>query len=187
MAIDNGTNTVGLVIVDHDLRDGISKVIYAETLVADKTAYSKYEGRLLLRGSLPARLEVIRDFMDDMLDEFDPDLVACESPFAHVHAHAYAALTASMTVIDEAVYNYRPALEFVSVSPGQAKRAVIKGKFKSEKEAIREAILKDKNITSDREVDLHSLDEHCIDAIAVARAVAIRQIRLVSLEEFINR
>lgn len=174
MGIDNGSNTVGVSIVDHDLRNRRSTVVFARTVQADKTAYERFAGKREHRGNLAARIEVIREFIYEVLDEYDPDIVGCESPFSHLHVQSYGVLLTTMNAIDDCVYNYCPTLEFAKVPPGKAKKAVCPpGKYRNDKDLIRSFILEDEQIVAGEDVILESLDEHCIDGIAVARCLAL--------------
>lgn len=174
MGIDNGSNTVGVSIIDYDLRTGISTVIYSRTLTADKTAYDIFSGRLEQRGKLDARIQVIRRFIFEILDEFDPDIVGCESPFSHLHVQSYGVLLTTMNAIDDCVYQYNPTLEFAKVPPGKAKKAVCPpGKYRNDKDQIRQFILDNPDILEADQVNLMLLDEHCIDGIAVAICLAL--------------
>lgn len=174
MGIDNGSNTVGVSIIDHDLSTGISTVIFARTLTADKSAYDIFSGMLEQRGKLAARIQVIKQFIYEILDEFDPDVVGCESPFSHLHVQSYGVLLTTMNAIDDCVYRYSPTLEFAKVPPGKAKKAVCPpGKYKNDKELIRQYILDDPTILEGEGVNLMLLDEHSIDGTAVARCLAL--------------
>jgi len=174
MGIDNGSNTVGGVIVDHDLMTRVSTVIHARTVQADKTAYERHSGIRAARDNLAARLLVIDDFIYEMLDEFDPHIVGCESPFMHLHAQSFAVLTTCLNLIDRRVYTYDPTIEFAKIPPGRAKKSVCpKGKYRNDKDLIRQFILDDPLIVAGEGVDLEALDEHSIDGIAVARCLAL--------------
>lgn len=178
LGIDNGTNTVGIVILEHDIRTGVSVVTRAETFKADRTSASRYPDMDYYGDGFTARLRAIREYMTTVLEDEDPDAVAIETPFARrAFVSSYKALSLSLDYIQEAVYDYRPALEFIGISPYTAKAAVIpKGRdFKTEKDHIRDCILADPTIVAGSGVVLCELDEHAIDAIAVARAVALRE------------
>ncbi|MNY12096.1 hypothetical protein D3C86_1451620 [compost metagenome] len=128
--------------------------------------------------TLVARLKTIQRYMRTVLEDEDPDSVAIETPFARrAFVSSYKALSMSLDYIQTAVYDYRPGLEFVGISPYTAKAAVIpKGSnFKTEKDYIRDCILADPTIVAVDGINLRTLDEHSIDAIAVARAVALRE------------
>jgi Holliday junction resolvasome RuvABC endonuclease subunit len=174
VGIDNGTNTVGFTVIDHNLRTGISTVVFAETITADRSAYIRFPGVAAHRSKLHARLQVIRPWIADLLEEHDPDIVGCESPFAHLGISTYATLLKSMDAIEDEVYDYRSTLDFVKIPPGKAKKAVCPpGQYKNDKEEIRQFILKDDRIVAGSGIVLDLLDEHCIDGIAVARCLAL--------------
>lgn len=174
MGIDNGSNTVGGVIIDHHLQTNVSTVMFARTVTADRSAYERFSGRRASRGNLEARLEVIDEFMYDMLDEWNPHAVGVESPFMHLHAQSFAVLTSCMKVIDDRVYRFNPTIEFAKVPPGRAKKAVCPiGKYRNDKDLIRQFILDDPLIVAGEGVDLEALDEHSIDGITVARCLAL--------------
>lgn len=178
LGIDNGTNTVGVVILDHDIRTGVSVVTRAETFKADRTSGTLYPDMDFYEDTLRARLRTIQRYMSTVLEDEDPDSVAIETPFARrAFVSSYKALSMSLDYIQNAVYDYRPGLEFVGISPYTAKAAVIpKGtNFKTEKDFIRTCILAERDIVAAPGIRLSELDEHSIDAIAVARAVALRE------------
>ena len=172
LGVDNGTDTVGIAVVDHHLATGLSKVIHAETLTASRTAYTRHEGRLDARGKMHARLDVISTFFWEVLNEFDPDVVGCESPFQHLHAQSFAALTTAMNGLSSTTFDYCTTLEFSKISPGSAKKAVCPvGQYGNSKEHIREMIGINNDIEFVDGLLLNNLDEHAVDAIAVAHAV----------------
>lgn len=178
LGIDNGTNTVGIVMLDHDIRTGVSIVTRAETFKADRTSGTRYPDMEFYEDTLRARLRTIQGYMSTVLEDEDPDSVAIETPFARrAFVTSYKALSMSLDYIQNAVYDYRPGLEFVGISPYTAKAAVIpKGSnFKTEKDFIRDCILAEPDIIAGPGINLRSLDEHSIDAISVARAVALRE------------
>lgn len=178
LGIDNGTNTVGIVMLDHDIRTGVSTVTRAETFKADRTSGTLYPDMDFYEDTLRARLRTIQRYMTTVLEDEDPDSVAIETPFARrAFVSSYKALSMSLDYIQDAVYDYRPGLEFVGISPYTAKAAVIpKGtNFKTEKDFIRTCILAERDIVAAPGINLRDLDEHSIDAISVARAVALRE------------
>lgn len=173
LGIDNGTDTVGIAVVDHHLVTGLSTVVHAETLTASRTAYTRHEGKLDARGKLYARLDVIATWFWEVLNEFDPDVIGCESPFQHLHAHSFAVLTTAIDNLSSVAFQYCTTLEFSKISPGAAKKAVCPvGQYGNSKEHIREMIGKNKDIVFGEGVKLDDLDEHSVDAIAVAHAEA---------------
>lgn len=177
--IDNGTNTMGVIISDHHLKTGESDIIFAKTITADRTAYLRHPGIAQNRGKLEARIEVLKPFVRDIFEEFDPDVVGIESPFSHIGVHAYTTLLMSMIAVADEAYEHRSTMDFIKVSPGKAKvRTCPPGKFvtngpnKTTKEDIRRFILANPKISSSVGINLEELDEHCIDGISVEQYLA---------------
>lgn len=175
LCIDNGTNTLGAVILDTDLRERLSTVIYANTIQADRTAYHRFEGIMQRHGQLEARLEVLGEYTWEVLQEFDPHLVAVEAPFINPRRPgAVTPLTRAMERLRRTVRRFDEGMEFLEVPPFSAKRAVLKkGKWNSDKNSIRDAVLALDDIQCAQGIDLRQLDEHCIDAVAVGEFVAL--------------
>lgn len=174
LCIDNGTDTVGAIVSEHDLRTGVSDIIYARTLTASRGAYQRHAGLARNRGLLEARFAEIRPFIAEILEEYDPMVVGIESPFSHLGIDTFRKLCQSLDLVDDTVYRYDKTLDFIKVSPGKAKKAacppgkyVSNGPNKTTKEDIRAFILDNPKIISTVGIDLSRLDEHCIDGIAV--------------------
>lgn len=175
MGIDNGTSLVGISILEHDLRNGVSTVIESKTIDGSKFDYRDRSLLIATRGEMMARIRVIQDVLTDWLEFHDPHLVAIESPFSHIHVDSFKKLTISLTAYHDTVYRYNPLLEFLKVPPGSAKKCVIpKGtKYDSDKGFIRSCILSSSDILEGPGVYLEDLGPDAIDSIAVARYGAL--------------
>lgn len=167
--IDNGTNTVGLVVSDSDIRTKEINIIFSETFVAADHV-DKYAALAYLKGDLVARLAAVGDWLLDRLDEFDPDQVGIERPFSHIHVDSFRKLVLSLARLEKACEEYRPSMEVILIPPGSAKRAAIPKhlKYNSDKDFIRTCLLNDPLITSSRG-PLTSCSEHEIDGVAVVK------------------
>lgn len=176
--IDNGTNTPGVVINDHNLKTGVSTIVFAQSMVASKAAYDFHPGVTAHRGKLAARLLEIRPWWAEILEEYDPDVIGCESPFAHLGIDTFVSLLDSMDVFETETYRHRDTLQFIGIPPGRAKKAACpEGQYSNDKEMIRQFILKDERIVAGPGIVLDQLDEHCIDATAVTRCLALHAAR----------
>lgn len=167
LAIDNGTNTLGTVVADIDLGTAPMHVIYADTCTANDTA-DRHQWVADMHGNRFARYEVLFDYMSELLNEYDPDIVVIEAPFMHRRPESFATLRESLYVLRQAVMEYRPALHIELVPPILAKKAVGMKVFTQGKESVRDAVLRLKDVTYVEDVNPTQLDEHCIDAVAVA-------------------
>ena len=186
MAIDNGSNTLGLSICDLDLNTGLLHVVYSETCTAAKTT-SRYGAIFETHGARFARYRVLEDFIADTLEEFQPDNVSVESPFcSRFHVESFAVLREALLVIRNTVMDYYVHLDFRLVTPTEAKRAVGIAKTKRKrgvkvdnKAIARDAVLALHDVVYHNEIDQFELDEHCIDSIAVAKFEAKRVMDIV--------
>lgn len=166
LAIDNGTNTLGAVIADIDLRTGHMTVVFAETCNASLTAH-RWNNVAELHGDRFARYRVLRLFLLDVMDQYDPDAVIVEGPFMHLHAEAFGKLRESLYLIRETAYEHYEQLTVSIVAPMSAKKAVKASSYTQGKNPVRDAVLNLKDVSYVNGVIPEMLDEHCIDAVAV--------------------
>jgi Holliday junction resolvasome RuvABC endonuclease subunit len=112
-----------------------------------------------------ARLYHLDDSLGDILEEFRPHMVICESNYKGRFADAYATLVECVAVIRNVLYRYDPTMPLLMVDPMSAKKAAgVVGKFKDKMDVTR-ALKKRTDIVWG--VDIDSLDEHSVDAVAI--------------------
>ncbi len=176
IGIDNGTTQVGMSVFDYDLRSNTLTVIHTEAYNPGDDAYEVYPYIEKYVGKTKARVMRIRDWFKDRLEEFNPHVVGCESPFAHIHPPAYAALLMSIGALEEVCIDYSPSLEFIKVPPGTAKKEILHGglKYNNDKEIVRQAILTHPSIRTALLIDLKLISADESDSIAVGYCVARR-------------
>ena len=167
LGIDNGTDTLGTVIADIDIRRDVMDVVHAETCTASKTA-NRWQSVTEIHGARFARYRALRLYLDDLLEEHQPDAIIVEGPFMHIHAESFAKLRESLYMIREAAMEYHPLVQVHVVAPMSAKKAVKAKHYDKGKDPVRDAVLALKDVYYDDSIDPHILDEHTIDAIAVA-------------------
>jgi len=181
--IDPGTDTLGyaIVIMDVDtLKISLEKV---DTYFAAK-ATRKLPDLGDLLGPRTVRLDWHRDNLIEQFKEDKPHTVTVESPFLGRFATAFEALIECRTAIRRAILTYRDSLSMELIDPLSVKKAMgaltpfpkgkkaKKGKRRKKatgktKEEIKLALMKLKDVDWG-DHDLTALDEHSIDAIAVA-------------------
>lgn len=100
-----------------------------------------------------------------------PWAVGCEAPFFNrLMPSAYGSLTEVVTIIQSACMGFNPYTRFELLSPQSVKKSVgVAGK--KGKDVMRDAVLADTPMSSKLLVDINTLDEHAIDALAVARCM----------------
>lgn len=116
------------------------------------------------------RLLQIASFIEDVIGEID--VVAVEAPFFFFKKpQAFAALIEAMTCIEYNILRCRPNLPLVKIEPTLVKKLVKAKDYKS-KDAVTAAVGELFGSRDDLQcdVELSRLDEHAIDAVAVAIA-----------------
>lgn len=184
IGIDNGTSALGLCVLDYHFEQDLAKVMDLSTIVPKDMAYTAYPLERARRGDNAARRLWIRDHVRDYLEEFEPDVVAIETPFIGGRAtlNNYAPLTLSLEGLIDTVYDYADDydrhIEVERVSPFEAKRSVtpVGVKFNADKMVVLPNIKKIKNIDLNNfRLEDYSLD--AVDGVAIAYTVVTRLAR----------
>jgi len=138
----------------------------SQTYIGSKLGMSKEIAEVF--GDKFARIECHKQNIKRIFSEINPSVVVCESPFYNSRRpNAFAALTDVVGAIRYACFEYSALLSLELVDPPTAKIAV-GAKGNGKKEQILEAILKLGNLAYKGIRPLETLDEHEIDAIAIA-------------------
>lgn len=115
-----------------------------------------------------ARIEAHKQNIISILCDVNPVSIVCESPFYNSRRpSAFSALTEVVCAIRYACFEYSRFLGLELVDPPSAKIAA-GAKGNAKKEQVQEAIFKLTNLNYKGDVGLENLDEHSIDAIAIA-------------------
>ena len=175
IAIDPGSNTLGLSVFDVNLVTMEESVLEAVTFNGEKlSARSPYVNEV--HGDKFARLKAHEENLVRLMFKWKPNAVICESPFLGRFPQAFAALTETLSMIRRAVYAYDPTICLETVDPPTAKLAVgVSGKGK-DKEDVRQGVLKlrEQGVKFNMVARLEDLDEHSIDSIAVGHHKYLR-------------
>lgn len=165
--IDPGTDTLGVSVLDVDLTSGQVSVLDARTFVA-KRCLANYRDLANVHGERMARLAAHEDNLVGYFKTWHPHSIISESPYMGKFPQAFAALTECMTAIRRAVWRYDQDLSLLEVDPPTAKKAVGAPGRGGDKDAVKKALLQLTTLCNPNGVPLPQLDEHSIDAIAVA-------------------
>lgn len=119
------------------------------------------------------RLERLRRALCGVLEHYKPAIVAHETPFYNrFRPMAFGALVEVVDAIKYAVYEVTPFSIITGVEPMLVKKAVNASKGKG-KDPVKEGVRGTPSIMSRLAVDLDTLDEHSIDAVAVGYATLL--------------
>lgn len=172
MAIDPGTNTLGISILSRDLTTNIINLEYSTTLVAENML-NPYAGVVEHYGIRFAKLYALQNSLSYLMREFQIDDVVSESPYLGRFPQAFAALTEAMCMIRAAILQYNPYINLTTIDPATIKMLCgVSGKS-SDKTLMQRSILSladTGRLSVDVTVPLLELDEHSIDSIAAGYA-----------------
>lgn len=177
--IDPGSVTLGIGIVDYDLKTGETVIVEARTFDAGKAIrHEPYPLLTQVHGDRFARLRAHEDSLAASMALWSPHRVISESPYMGRFPQAFAALTEVMTAIRNAVYRYDPFMSLALSDPMTVKQAVgvdtkgqRRGKADLSKEAVQaglKALISSGQVRYAAATPFLNLDEHSVDAICAA-------------------
>ncbi len=167
IGIDPGTDTLGIASITFDVRDARITETRAVT----------YHGSKLIKGGWMedvhgarfARIQALRETLGHWLRLKNPQYMTSESPFFNrMRPQAYGALTEIVYALKMEVFDHAPDLELVMVDPPRVKNAV-GAKGNAGKDEVKAGVLAIPHLNYVGLPALADLDEHSIDAIAVAK------------------
>lgn len=169
LAIDPGTTTLGIAIVDYNHVDDTYLVEHATTIPIGKL-FAECVSLIETQSEKAAKLRTVQTSVLNMLMAWNPSAVVSEGPYMGSFPSAYAALVECVSNIRFAVEQFNPFYKLAVFDPASVKKSVgVSGKS-GDKELVRKALARMPNLLWVSDLTLNSLDEHSVDAIAVAIA-----------------
>lgn len=166
LSIDPGTDTLGIAILDVDVLNLSVYLTYATTLHGAKGARN-YPHISDTFGNRQAKFHSHKLQIARILRESRPNCVISEAPFMGRFPQAFEALVECLYMLREVVAEYNPSLCLESIDPPTVKKAVgVTGKGGG-KDPVKKCVLALDKLINTSGIDLTTLDEHAIDAIAV--------------------
>lgn len=168
IGIDPGSQTLGLSVLSFDL--GTYEIVQtqAQTFQGDRLPYfDKHIAEV--HGERLARIYAHRQNLVNLFLHYRPISVACESPFFNARRpNAFAALMEVMNEIRNAVMQYNPYLQLVTIDPPTVKKSVGAPGNADKTGVLAALILKQSELRLSDQSQPNCLDEHSVDATAVA-------------------
>jgi Holliday junction resolvasome RuvABC endonuclease subunit len=166
VGIDPGSETLGM----GALRVDVVKLEIIEstafTFVGSKLAKDTWFGDT--HGARAERIAAHEDNLVEIFEYYRPNLVASESPFySQFRPQAYGALTETVDAIRSALWRYDCWLSLFMIDPPSVKKAV-GATSHAKKDEVKAALMRLPDLNYNGPVALEMLDEHSIDALAVA-------------------
>lgn len=166
VGIDPGTTKLGFAQLHYNVDNYDIVGCEAETLLGEKLPGSDWLESLY--GARFRRIEAYREVLKYRFDLASPVIIASESPFINVkRPAAYGALTEIVYAIKLAVVAHNSWRPLHLLPPSMVKNAV-GAKGNADKDAMQVALSKLPAIASTCMSSISALDEHSIDALAVA-------------------
>lgn len=166
VGLDPGTETLGVGIITFDVRTLWIEKTTALTLKGSKCRMNP--SMIESHSERFARIDTLGLNILDILHYHKPIAVVCESPFFNSkRPQAFSALIEATAMIRYTVWRYDPSIGLCLVDPPSVKQAV-GAKGNAGKDDVQKAVLTIGELNYQGLLPLSSLDEHSIDAIAVA-------------------
>lgn len=186
LGIDPGTNTLGTAILDVNICHRIITVADARTYVGTSMA-SEYAYYSEVHGSRAARLKAHEENLFNLMYETKPHWVICESSYMGKFAQAYMALTECICAIQRSLYRYNPTLPLQMVDPTTVKKSTgMTGRLRG-KDPVKEALADLSYLRYAPGIRLELMDEHSVDAVAVAHVRACEVIQCLKESPYEHR
>lgn len=167
LGIDPGTDTLGIALIEFDIRTFEIRGSEAKTYKGAKMLEPWIEE---VHGSRFARIHAHQKNLARILNLVKPAYMAAESPFfSRAHPQAYGALTEIVFALGQVAFAYDPFLEISYIDPPSVKNSVGQ-KGNADKHQVREALMAMPALKYSGRIPLGSLDEHSTDSLAVANA-----------------
>ncbi len=165
--IDPGTNMLGFSALSIDLRTSEIVSVFATSFksehMIDRDTFITATHNERISKILAQKKNLVQQFCF-----YRPFVVACENPFINrLRPAAYGPLVEIVFAIRSAVIEYSDYIKFLTYEPSIVKKTVGAGHI-SGKEEVKFAICNNPELSPNAYTNLSGLDEHAIDALAVA-------------------
>ena len=165
MGVDPGGNT-GIGIIDLSNKEDMH-LVFATTLNAEYLSRS-YKYFSELHGEKLGKQHALYQSIRGTMFTFEPDYVICEKAFYNPHRPmAYASLIENISIGRRALNDYRHDLPLEGIDAALVKKNLQVSGNSSDKDLVRNRVKKI-NLHVDNQDYFETLDEHAIDAIAIA-------------------
>jgi Holliday junction resolvasome RuvABC endonuclease subunit len=168
LSLDPGSETMGICILKY--LPSTKTITHADAFTVYGSKLCKNVVSVDLRDHVLLRINAHKENLINVLLSERPDEVIAESSFFNPRRpHAYGVLIQVMDAIRAAAHVYEPYMQVHLIPPSCVKIAV-GAKSGDDKNPVRTAVLDLPDLNYDGDIPIDKLDEHSIDALAVAYA-----------------
>lgn len=166
LALDPGSRTLGLAVLEYDFETGKLHVLFTRCLDVDEGLKSlRYMEDLI--GTRLTRLKIIADFLKNQIEEWEPSTIIMETPYMGSHAQAFKILVEVMRTIEQCVLAYSNGIPLEKIDPSTVKKTIgVKGNC-GDKDLMLIAVKAIDYLVVEDGIDLDTITEHEVDGIAV--------------------
>jgi Holliday junction resolvasome RuvABC endonuclease subunit len=166
LGIDPGSSTLGVACLSVDVQTLEIACTQAITFTASKLSINPWMEQV--HSARFARIAAHKENLKNVFGCCLPVAIVCESPFYNpTRPGAYSALVETLDAIRQAVWEYDQCMPLDLIDPPTVKQCV-GGKGNADKDEMKRLILNLPNLNFSGSIPLQMVDEHSIDAIAVA-------------------
>lgn len=169
LSIDPGGTTMGIALSEYDNDTDSFKVIHSTTFNFAKML-RLYPHIELVYGDIFGKTILLELTINRLLKEWCPNYVVCESGYMGKFVTTFASLTKCLTIVRLAVYKYDSEMILHTLDPATVKVKMAVSGQSGDKDLMRNALIRNKNIIFSDDVDVLKLDEHSVDAICIGFA-----------------
>lgn len=167
IGIDPGSSQLGIGAIEIDMDTFMITSSIAWTIVGEKLM-PKNSWAEELHGARYVRINALQKELLRVFNSYMPNFIASESPFYNQRRpQAYGALTEVICAVRSAVVSYDAWRKLDLIDPPTVKNAV-GAKGNADKDMVKKAISLIPELKYNGNRPLQELDEHSIDALAVA-------------------
>ena len=167
IGFDPSVDNMGVGILEVDIRT--YKVICAQSFtLKGKDHVKRYAHIAKIHGDRVAKLHGHYNAILNIFDQWDPHAVAIETPFLGRFPAAYGALKECVCIVNQALLTHDFSLKLNEIDPNSVKNALGVSGSSKDKDDMQKALIAKDDISWERDVNPEELDEHSVDAVAVA-------------------
>ncbi len=167
IGIDPSVDNMGVGILDIDI-DTYRVVVVESYTVHGKDHVKKYPHIAKYHGERVAKLHGHGEHFIKVFDQWDPNAVAIETPFMGRFPAAYGALKECVCTVTNALISHDFTMPLNGIDPKSVKNAIGVSAGSKDKNDMQAALSLHKGIEWGNGLNAGMLDEHSVDAIAVA-------------------
>lgn len=176
IAIDPGSRTLGLAVLEYDFETNTLTVLFTRCLSLDE-GMSHLQYMVDLVGTRRARLYLIHRFLTEQIREWCPGFVIMETPYMGSFAQVFKVLVEIEQTIGAIVSDFGNGIALLKIDPSTVKKTIgVSGKS-GDKSLMLAAVKGLSNLVLKEGIDLDLITEHEVDAIAVGHYICVAELR----------